>query len=277
MAKKGGELITFVRLTPTCRNELFGTDNSFLSAYKRGQIWAIDPVINFSYSPSNIGARKPESNVDHSDNNARTDPVSSDDEGPLFLPKKRRLPLKLSLKSVFSMGEETGSDDSGDGPLSSSSTETIKRKASPSIPSAHLATPPNSEYPSKRHISEDTSINDKGNSVKNVTNPDENGAPNKLQSLYPTVVVEDNRQSIQTEQPKRPTTLLRRKSLSTTNTEIPSQKETKAAASARSSNLATNITPIPSSNVVDEESPRRRHASTAIKEVRTNANALVRT
>jgi hypothetical protein len=172
------------------------------------------------------------------------------------------------------MGKETGSDDSGDWPLSSSSTETIKRKASPSIPSAHLATPPDFEYPSKRHISDGTSINDKENSVNNATNSDEDGALNKLLLLNPTVV-EDDRQSIQIGQPKQPPTLLQQESPSQANPELPSQKETNVASTARKSNSAAIITPIRSSSVVNEESSRTRHSSTASSDVRTSSNRLV--
>ncbi|CAO3674627.1 unnamed protein product [Umbelopsis ramanniana] len=220
-----------------------------------------------------IGTRKPESYVKHSDNNARSDSVDSDNEEPLYLPKKRRLPPKKSLKSMFSIGRETGSDDSGDWPLSSSSTETIKRKASPSIPSAHLATPPDSEYPSKRHISDGTSVHDKENSVNNAINADDNDALDKLLLLDPTVV-EDNRQSILKEQPKQPPTLPQKESLPQTNPESPTQTETNVASTARTSISAAIITSIRSSHVVNEESSRTRYASTASRDVGTKSNKL---
>ncbi|KAI8576466.1 hypothetical protein K450DRAFT_283447 [Umbelopsis ramanniana AG] len=220
-----------------------------------------------------IGARKSESNIKHSGTNGRTDSVSSDDEEPLFLSKKRRLPPKKALKSFFSFGKEAGSDDSGDWPLSTSSTETIKRKASPSIPSPHLATPSHSDYPSKRHTSEGSSINDKENSVNEVTNSNENGTLNKTPLPSP-MLEEDHRQSIQFEQAKPGLAVLQKESPSQTNYDIPSNTETIVTSPTTTEAVSSTI-PIQTKPGVNEERSHKRQASAAGSDtVNSKINAL---
>ncbi|KAG2175337.1 hypothetical protein INT44_007825 [Umbelopsis vinacea] len=249
-----------LRLGKSGESKVTESENRYPAKWTDGKQKWLPTVIKIRYPQFSIGARKNEINAKYSDTNPTIYSVSSDDDEPIFLPKRRRLPPKRALNPFFSFAKEAVSDDSGDLPLSTSSTETIKRKASPSIPSPRLATPSDSEYPSKRHSSASASLKDKENSVNEPTNSNENGTLNKLPLLCPTLA-EDNRFSSQMEQVKQALAALQKDSPSQKSYDIPSRTETNEASPIRTREAASHIIPKKTRSDPSDERSHKRQAS----------------